>query len=185
MGADVDGHRTRWEDAHLRGIHEPKTAGPRRRAGAGSEPADLDPARDPDAHVPAFLARFVLFPAKLFVTGDLHRLVQRAFVRARVVDQAEVACVREFFDEVLAAESSRIHLERDGEQVDDPLYVVGSLRATSSAVWIRRHAIGEHTYGARSYVLPNISTARDQARHGLDGACQRHISTDVDVLSDL
>src|SRR6266852_503735 len=93
--------------------------------------------------------------------------------------------MREFLDEVLAAERSRIHLERVGEQVDDPLYVVGSLRATSATVWIRRHAICKHTHGARRYVLPDISTARDQARNGLDGAGQRHISTDVDELRDL
>src|SRR5258708_24299648 len=184
MGADVDGYRTRWEDAHLRGIHEPETARPRRSASTGSEPADLDPARDSDAHVPALLARLVLLPAELLVAGDLHRLVQRAVVRARVVDQTEVACVREFLDEILAAERSRIHLERVGEQVDDPLYVVSSLRATSAPVWIRRHAIGEYTDGAGRYVLPNISTPRDQTRHSLDGAGQRHVSTNVDVLRD-
>src|SRR6266849_5758911 len=101
MCADVDGHRTSWEDAHLRGIHEPETARRGRGAGAGSEPADLDPARDPDAHIPAFLTRLVLLAAELLVAGDLHRLGQRALVRACVVDQAEVACMREFLDEVL------------------------------------------------------------------------------------
>src|SRR5260370_2572334 len=118
MGADVDGYRARWEDAHLRGIHEPETARPRRSASTRSDPADLDPARDSDAHVPALLARLVLLPAELLVAGDLHRLVQRAVVRARVVDQAEVACVRGFLDEILAADPSRIHVWRVGAAGD-------------------------------------------------------------------
>src|SRR5260370_42117169 len=134
MGADVDGYRTRWEDAHLRGIHEPETARPRRSASTRSESADLGPARDSDAHVPALLARLVLLPAELLVAGDLHRLVQRAVVRARVVDQADVACVREFLAEILAAGRGRIHLRRVGGQGDDPPHVVWSLSATTAPV---------------------------------------------------
>src|SRR5260370_24224223 len=129
MGADVDGYRTRWEDAHLRGIHEPETARPRRSASTRSEPADLDPARDSDAHVPALLARLVLLPAELLVAGDLHRLVQRAVVRARVVDQTEVAFVRGFLAEILPAGRSRHPLWRRGGAAADPLHVRTCLQA--------------------------------------------------------
>src|SRR5438445_398424 len=121
MGADVDGNGSSWEHPHLRRFHQSDASGRRRGPGAGAETAYLDPAREADPDVPAVLAALFLLSAQLLVTRDLESLVQLLLIGAGVVDEPEVARVREIGDEVLTPKRNRIHLELVGEQVDHPL----------------------------------------------------------------
>src|SRR5260221_10896932 len=103
MGADIHRDRAGGEYANLGRFDQRYASGRRGGGRARAEAAYLDPARQPDAEVLTFLAAFFLLLAKLVVTGDLERHVQRLLIRARVKDQAEVVGVRERADEVLAA----------------------------------------------------------------------------------
>src|ERR1700687_6408631 len=102
MSAHVDSDRTCREHADLGALDQSEPSSGGRCSGTRPEPADLDPARDADTQVFALLASFFLLLAKLLVPGHLHRLVHGILVGARVVDQAEMACVRKLRDEVLA-----------------------------------------------------------------------------------
>src|ERR1700682_1248670 len=121
MSAHVDSDRTCREHAALGALDQSEPSGGGSCRGARTEPADLDPARDADTQVFALLASFFLLLAELLVPGHLHRLVHRILVRARVVNQAEVACMWKFGDEVLAPDLCRVHVKGAGEQIDHPL----------------------------------------------------------------
>src|SRR5947209_4170276 len=111
MGADVHRDRAGGEYANLSRFDQRYASG---RGGGGrarSEAAYLDPARQPDAEVLPLLPAFFLLLAKLVVTGDLERHVQRLLVGARVEDQAEVVGVGERADEVLTTNRRGIHLQ--------------------------------------------------------------------------
>src|SRR5260370_9791350 len=134
MGADVDGDGPCRDHTHLRRFPQPDA--PRRGRGScpRAETAYLDPARKTDPEIPAVLAALLLLSAQLVVAGHLESLVQRLLICARVIDQPEVARVRENGVEILSPGLCPTHLERARAQVHHPLAKGGWLRATIPAV---------------------------------------------------
>ncbi len=75
----IDGDAAGGMDAYLRRLDESHT-GRRRGRCARPEPADLDPRRYADAEVATLLAQSFLLATKVFVVGELERLVERLVV---------------------------------------------------------------------------------------------------------
>src|SRR5207253_2257913 len=115
---------------------ERDAAGRRRRGGAGSEPAELDPGRDADAHVPALLTELFLLLSQLLIASQLESFVEALVIVARVIRELELARVREFLDEVLAPHLDRIHPDRGRDQVDSSLHHMGGLGPPGAAIRI-------------------------------------------------
>src|SRR5438445_1797685 len=150
VGPGVHDHRARRHHADLGGLRQRDATGGRGGGGAGTEAAELDPGREPDAHVLALLPTLDLLLAQLVVARQFERSVEALFVITAVDDQPEVLREREVLrlNEVLAPDRDRVHADLARDQVNHPLDKMGRLRAAGSAVGVGRHLVGEHPDGA-------------------------------------
>ena len=150
VGPGVHDHGARRHDPDLGCLGQSNAASSGSGGGAGTEAAELDPGREPDAHVLAVLPTLDLLLTQLVVARQFERSVEGLFVITAVDDEPEVLREREVLrlNEVLAPDRDRIHADLARDQVNHPLDKVGRLRAAGSAVGVGRHLVGEHPDGA-------------------------------------
>ena len=103
------------------------------------------------------------------VVGQLGRLLRRAQVVARVVDQAAERGVGELLglDEVALAQLQRVHPDLGGQRVHGPLDGVGGLGPAGAAVGVGRRHVGEHRRAAE------VVGGRDVVHAGVEERAQQ------------
>ena len=143
----------------------------------GTEAADFDIHREPEADEPAFLARLVALGFQRVPVRRLQRRVERLVVVTRVVDRAHLRLIRELvrLDEVPPPQLGRIHLQLAREHVHRALDEVGRFGTAGAAIGVGRRLVGEDLGQRRANRRDVVGPVRHQHRQRRDRRRQQHV----------